>query len=169
MTRGPEQQEFRKSVLERDGHECQYCGRGYEPGNGLQAHHIKPVSEGGKYTLENGITLCKQHHDAVHVLRDVDDGPPLEVLEKHDVPKEFPNHPALEGYVNWRVWRILQDEYQVNPRLIRDITGLERQRVNDALDSLVAAGWVERRTRGLYRLVYDGDGYVTMKIEYKET
>ena len=64
-----------------------------------------------------------------------------------------------------KVLNVFRDEYQVNPGLIREITGLERQRVNDALSALENAGWIEKRTRGLYRLVYDGDGYVKMRIE----
>lgn len=67
-----------------------------------------------------------------------------------------------------QILTILRNEYQVNPRLIRDVTGLERQRVNEALNALVNAGWVENRTRGLYRLVYDGEGFVEMSVEYKD-
>lgn len=66
------------------------------------------------------------------------------------------------------VLNVFRDEYQVNPRLIRDLTGLERQRVNEALGSLEDAGWIEKRTRGLYRLIYDGDGYVRQEIVYKD-
>ena len=65
------------------------------------------------------------------------------------------------------VLNVFRDEYQVNPRLIRDITGLERQRVNDALESLVDAGWVNHRTRGLYKIVYDGEAYVEQEIRRK--
>ena len=67
-----------------------------------------------------------------------------------------------------KVLNVFKDEFQVNPRRIRDVTGLERQRVNDALKALENAGWIEKRARGLYRLVYDGTGYVRMKIEYRE-
>lgn len=63
-----------------------------------------------------------------------------------------------------QVLDVFKNEYQLNPRLIRDITGLERQRINDALGSLEDAGWIEKRCRGLYRLVYDGDGYVEQEI-----
>lgn len=63
-----------------------------------------------------------------------------------------------------RVLNVLKDEYQVNPRRIRDVTGLERQRVNDALNALEAAGWIEKQARGLYRLVYDGDCYVEQEV-----
>lgn len=67
-----------------------------------------------------------------------------------------------------KVLNVFKDEFQINPRRIRDVTGLERQRVNDALNALENAGWIEKRARGLYRLIYDGNGYVEMKIEYKE-
>lgn len=48
-----------------------------------------------------------------------------------------------------------------NPMKIRLETGLKKQRVNDALKSLTAAGWVEQvqvdgqSVRGLYRFVDD--------------
>lgn len=67
-----------------------------------------------------------------------------------------------------RVLNVLQDEYQVNPRRIRDVTGLERQRVNDALNALENAGWVEKPARGLYRLVYDGEGFIEQEIHHTE-
>lgn len=67
-----------------------------------------------------------------------------------------------------KVLNVFRDEYQVNPRRIRDVTGLERQRVNDALNALENAGWIEKRARGLYRLRYDGDGYVDQEIVKRE-
>lgn len=63
-----------------------------------------------------------------------------------------------------RVLNVFRDEYQVNPRYVRDVTGLERQRVNDALNALENAGWIEKRTRGLYRLVYNGECYVEQEV-----
>lgn len=63
-----------------------------------------------------------------------------------------------------KVLNVLRDEYQTNPRRIRDVTGMERQRVNDALNSLEDAGWIEKRARGLYRLAYDGDCYVEQVV-----
>ncbi|QKY20740.1 hypothetical protein B4589_010245 [Halolamina sp. CBA1230] len=45
-------------------------------------------------------------------------------------------------------------------------TGLERQRVNDALNALENAGWIEKPARGLYRLVYDGEGKVEQEIRH---
>lgn len=63
-----------------------------------------------------------------------------------------------------KVLNVFKDEYQVNPRFIRDRTGIKRQRVNDVLQALDNAGWIEKRCRGLYRLVYDGESYVRMEI-----
>lgn len=62
------------------------------------------------------------------------------------------------------VLNVLTEEYQVNPYRIREVTRLQKQRVNDALSSLEAAGWVEKPSRGLYRLVYDGEYYVDMEL-----
>lgn len=67
-----------------------------------------------------------------------------------------------------RVLSVLRDEYQVNPRRIRDVTGLDRQRVNEALRALENAGWIDKPARGLYRLEYDGDGFVEQKIVHRD-
>ncbi|WP_198292389.1 MarR family transcriptional regulator [Haladaptatus paucihalophilus] len=53
------------------------------------------------------------------------------------------------------VLQVFKDEQRVNPLRIRDVTGLEKQRVNDALGSLVDAGWIRRVNRGLYEFVED--------------
>jgi len=54
-----------------------------------------------------------------------------------------------------RVLDVLKREQRANPLRVRDVTGMEKQRVNDALGSLVDAGWVRRVNRGLYELVED--------------
>lgn len=41
---------------------------------------------------------------------------------------------------------------RANPYLLRERTGLSKQRVNHALNRLGAAGWVSRVTRALYEL-----------------
>lgn len=53
------------------------------------------------------------------------------------------------------VLSVFKEEGRANPLRIRDVTGLEKQRVNDALRSLVDAGWVRRVNRGLYEFVDD--------------
>lgn len=55
--------EFREKVFKRDAYKCVICGQA-----GKDAHHIlerrlfKEVEELGGYFLENGSTLCEEHH-----------------------------------------------------------------------------------------------------------
>ena len=49
-------------VKHRDGFVCRRCGSAEH----VEAHHIRPLAEGGGYTLVNGITLCKEHHREAH-------------------------------------------------------------------------------------------------------
>jgi hypothetical protein len=44
---------------------------------------------------------------------------------------------------------------RVNPLFLREQTGLNKQQVNYALNQLIAAGWVQKLTDGLYELVAD--------------
>ena len=46
-------------VKERDVH-CRF--EGCKEKEDLEAHHIIPRSQGGENILENGITLCREHH-----------------------------------------------------------------------------------------------------------
>lgn len=58
----------RRTVYQRDGYQCQNCGRrGGRGGNyELHCHHLVPKSKGGTHHPSNLITLCKACHDAVH-------------------------------------------------------------------------------------------------------
>lgn len=47
-------------VKERDGNRCQF--EGCDVTEALEAHHIVPLSQGGRNTLDNGTTLCREHH-----------------------------------------------------------------------------------------------------------
>jgi 5-methylcytosine-specific restriction endonuclease McrA len=47
----------RKNILRRDGHRCQYCGRGDLP---LTLDHIVPLSRGGDDSWENLSAACVQ-------------------------------------------------------------------------------------------------------------
>lgn len=49
---------MRFEVFKRDSFTCQYCGRS-APNVVLEVDHIKPVAEGGKNTLMNLITSCR--------------------------------------------------------------------------------------------------------------
>ena len=56
--------EWAQLVKERDGFTCQKCG---DMGD-VQAHHIEPVALHPELSddLDNGLTLCKSCHQAVH-------------------------------------------------------------------------------------------------------
>ena len=45
----------RKNILRRDGHRCQFCGRGDIP---LTVDHVLPASRGGEETWENLVCAC---------------------------------------------------------------------------------------------------------------
>lgn len=57
---------FREGVFARDGHKCVFCGRLAEltPEGKLFAHHIieRRLWPDGGYYLENGATVCEEHH-----------------------------------------------------------------------------------------------------------
>lgn len=63
---------------------------------------------------------------------------------------------------------IFRDEYTTSPSYIRKKTGIRRQRVHQLLDILTSAGWVYKHAHGLYRLQYDGHGFVTHTIHYTD-
>lgn len=70
---------FRKKrmcCLVRDNFKCQHPGCTETRLHFLTVHHIKPLSAGGKHRVSNLVTLCFDHHDALH--RPV--GSPAEVM-----------------------------------------------------------------------------------------
>ena len=61
---------LRAEVLERDGWQCQTCGRP----DRLQVHHIRSRGRLGDDTDENLITLCADCHSDIHRSCAVNDG-----------------------------------------------------------------------------------------------
>lgn len=55
--------EVRRAVHDRDGRKCRWCGR---TNAGIDLHHVTYRSSGGKHTLENLISLCREHHSLAH-------------------------------------------------------------------------------------------------------
>lgn len=55
--------QFREGVHERDGQKCVICGRERSEHH-LDAHHIleRRLWDNGGYYLDNGATLCEEHH-----------------------------------------------------------------------------------------------------------
>ena len=56
--RKPISKRTRFEVFKRDMFSCQYCGK-KSPDVVLHVDHIKPVSKGGKNTITNLITACR--------------------------------------------------------------------------------------------------------------
>jgi predicted restriction endonuclease len=61
----PLYKQWRLSVYTRDKFKCQYPGCSIN--KKLNAHHIKTWADfpGLRYNINNGITLCKTHHDMI--------------------------------------------------------------------------------------------------------
>lgn len=57
---------FREGVFERDNQKCVFCGKTsvQTPEGKLDAHHIieRRLWTDGGYYLENGVTVCEEHH-----------------------------------------------------------------------------------------------------------
>ncbi len=53
----------KKYILHRDEYKCQHCGKGQRE---LHVHHIVFRSNGGTDSPDNLITLCREHHEALH-------------------------------------------------------------------------------------------------------
>lgn len=58
----------KKAVEERDGGECQVCGRTRQDGVNLTCHHrvYRHLYEGGELEAADCITLCTICHTAIH-------------------------------------------------------------------------------------------------------
>lgn len=67
----PQYVAWRKKVYQRDGFKCQWphCNLKQR----LNAHHIKNWANfpGLRFVVENGITLCKYHHDQIKGMEDI--------------------------------------------------------------------------------------------------
>lgn len=74
MTRNfkdPQYVAWRKAVYKRDNYSCQWpnCNNKHKR---LNAHHIKNWAQfpGLRFIIDNGITLCREHHDMIKGLEE---------------------------------------------------------------------------------------------------
>lgn len=116
---------FRAKVLWRDRYKCQHCGNS----DNLRAHHIVPRIQGGTDTPRNGLTLCEDCHNDLHLGI-------WSISRKPDVFK-YPMH-LMQGkrYIYNRlkdlgleVWRC----YGFMTSYWRRRIGLEKSHINDAI------------------------------------
>jgi predicted restriction endonuclease len=72
---------WRKKVYTRDKHQCQWPGCSQK--KKLNAHHIKSWSQypGLRFDINNGITLCKYHHDNIKGMEEIYAGTLLRLLD----------------------------------------------------------------------------------------
>lgn len=66
----PQYIKWRQEVYKRDKHKCQWpnCNQRSR----LNAHHIKNWAQfpGLRFVVDNGITLCRSHHDQIKGLEE---------------------------------------------------------------------------------------------------
>lgn len=106
--KAPEYRTWRTTVLERDNYTCQECRRQCKKRErGLVAHHIKSYAEYPelRYAVDNGRTLCRRCHRAMHN-KPIPDLPPIPCacgcgtmiapIDPYGRPRE---------YVNFHYWR----------------------------------------------------------------
>lgn len=76
----PIYKEWRKKVYARDKHQCQWPGCSQK--KRLNAHHIKSWAQypGLRFDINNGITLCKYHHDNIKGMEEIYAGTLLRLL-----------------------------------------------------------------------------------------
>ena len=56
------QNQIRKAALKRAGHRSEQSGLAGR----LECHHLTPLAEGGKHTLNNVIVLTREEHISLH-------------------------------------------------------------------------------------------------------
>lgn len=57
----------RRQLITIYGRRCMLCGKRLKKKKGyITYHHIKPLSEGGETTVENGALLCPCCHENLH-------------------------------------------------------------------------------------------------------
>lgn len=64
---GENWKELSEACRRRDNYKCRRCGRDFSHNKlALHAHHIIPLSKGGRNCLANLISLCEDCHSKEH-------------------------------------------------------------------------------------------------------
>ena len=76
----PQYKKWRKGVYTRDKFKCRWPNCTFK--RKLNAHHIKTWAEypGLRYEINNGITLCKYHHDLIKGMENIYEATFLRIL-----------------------------------------------------------------------------------------
>lgn len=111
----------RLSILERDRHQCQYCGR-VMPRSRLTIDHVIPQSRGGVETWDNLVTACM----------------PCNVRKGNRTPEEAQmpllRDPRRPSWLPRFGTRIPDDQLRVWRRFVVDGSAWHLPHVDDALD-----------------------------------
>ena len=99
--------DLRDAVFERDNHTCQICGRSIKDGAILQAHHIRPRSEGGTNRMSNLLTVCTGCHTPAN---HKPGGLLYGLTDKIKVP-EFKGATFMTS-VRWQMYVAIKNAYQ---------------------------------------------------------
>jgi len=77
----PLYKEWRQKVYKRDNHQCQWPGCNQR--KKLNAHHIKTWANfpALRFTVDNGITLCYQHHKMIKNLENLYESVFLKIVQ----------------------------------------------------------------------------------------
>lgn len=150
---------LRQDVLERDGHQCRYCGHE----ENIDVHHIKHVRNGGEHEEENLITLCRSCHKIAHSI--VPDGEnPVEVLSEEGIPTEFVGSQRVSRWAAPTL-KVLA-EGRATPNYISEKTGMDNDRINGCLSDMLSAGWVTKLCHGLYEITDEGKEIVQEELDH---
>lgn len=107
---------MRFEVFKRDSFRCQYCGR-HAPDVILEVDHIKPVAEGGKTTMLNLITSCRDCNRGKGKRRLSDDTEVVKQKSELDALNE--RRLQMEMMIQWK--REMQDLLEQEVELIESV------------------------------------------------
>lgn len=76
----PQYKKWRKAVYKRDGHKCRWPNCNLK--RKLNAHHIRTWANfpGLRFDVNNGISLCKYHHDLIKGMENIYESTFLRIL-----------------------------------------------------------------------------------------
>ena len=114
-------EQFREGVFARDGHKCVFCGKTAEqtPEGKLDAHHIveRRLWNDGGYYLENGATVCEEHHlQCEQTILSVEDVRLAAGITKIVVPDQFYPEQPIDKWGNY----VLEDGRRTKGELFFD-------------------------------------------------
>lgn len=152
--RKPISKKMRFEVFKRDNFTCQYCGR-HAPDVILECDHIKPVADGGKNTMLNLITSC----------RDCNRGKgKTTLLDKTEINKQFGE---LEQLSEKREQMIMLLKWRA------ELVNLENEQINSIADILCDKGmylndYSRKKVRMLIRKYGFDEVLVASEISYEK-